>query len=61
MTKLSIWMLVLAAGIAGGTAWSQEAATAPEEETYQGIPYRSGGIGRDERDALERAAKDYNL
>ncbi|MGH7820796.1 MAG: carboxypeptidase regulatory-like domain-containing protein [Candidatus Binatia bacterium] len=44
-----------------GAAWSQQTAAAPAEENYQGVPFRSGGVGRDEREALERASGGYNL
>lgn len=60
MTKLSVWRTAaLTAAVLLAPAGAQEGA--PQEETYQGIPYRSGGVGRDERDALERASQGYNL
>ncbi len=33
----------------------------PQVQTYAGIPYLSGGIGLDEREALRSLAKEYNL
>src|SRR5713226_3356504 len=33
----------------------------PQIQTYTGIPYLSGGIGLDEREALRFLAKEYNL
>ena len=33
----------------------------PQAQTYAGIPYLSGGIGLDEREALRSLAKEYNL
>jgi hypothetical protein len=32
-----------------------------EAKSERGVPYLSGGIGLDERDALRATAKDYNL
>lgn len=32
-----------------------------EVEDYRGIPYVSGGVGEDSRDALQETARDYNL
>ena len=33
----------------------------PQVQTYAGIPYLSGGIGLDEREALRSLANEYNL
>src|SRR5262245_50839975 len=33
----------------------------PQVQTYAGIPYLSGGIGLDEREALHSMAQEYNL
>src|SRR5262245_64716920 len=35
--------------------------SAPQVQTYQGIPYLSGGIGEEEREMLRRLAHDYNV
>ena len=32
-----------------------------KEKAYEGIPYISGGVGQEERDALAVKSKDYNL
>ena len=33
----------------------------PQVQTYAGIPYLSGGIGLDEREALRSLANEYNM
>ncbi len=43
-------------GLAMSTAWSQSQAT-----TQEGIPYVSGGVGDEERAAMEGLAGQYNL
>jgi hypothetical protein len=38
-----------------------QAPTGIEVQDYRGIPYVSGGVGEDSRDALKEAVRDYNL
>lgn len=38
-----------------------QAPTSIEVQDYRGIPYVSGGVGEDSRDALKETARDYNL
>lgn len=55
--ELMTWMLLAAVWLSlPGVAEAQERRTSPE-----GIPYVSGGIGTDERSALEALAGEYNL
>jgi hypothetical protein len=65
MKETRIAIAVLAAMLAAGgraTAGAQERprdAAAPV--TYEGVPYVTGGIGRDERERLLAVSRDYNL
>jgi len=38
-----------------------EALEHTERGTYQGVPWISGGVGKDEREAIMSAVSDYNL
>ncbi len=40
---------------------SEDTSVPSEEKTAAGIPYLSGGIGLDEREALRAVSKEYNL
>jgi hypothetical protein len=40
---------------------AQEPVEATEAVSAEGSPHLSGGVGKDEREQLEAAAKDYNL
>jgi len=50
--------LLLGLRAAGVTA---QGLSAPQAQTYQGIPYLSGGIGEEEREMLRRLAHNYNV
>lgn len=55
--ELMTWMLLAAVWLnLPGVAEAQEQRTSPE-----GIPYVSGGVGTDEREALKALAGQYNL
>jgi hypothetical protein len=41
--------------------WAQESVEAPKAVSAQGAPHLSGGVGKDEREQLDAAAKNYNL
>ena len=59
-----IGLIVLSLFVLSNTAVSFSAETpAPPlmVKEYEGIPYVSGGIGLDEREAVRAMAKDYNL
>lgn len=41
--------------------WAQDGEYTPPLKTDRGIDYRTGGIGKDERDALVAATRGYSL
>ena len=59
-----IGLIVLSLFVLGNSAvsFSAEAPATPlMVKDYEGIPYVSGGIGLDEREALSAIASEYNL
>ena len=50
--------LLLGLRAAGVTA---QGLSSPQVQTYQGIPYLSGGFGEEERETLRHMAHEYNV
>lgn len=62
MRTKGIVVLLVAAVVGSSPAFSQEAEEDPTlPRSYQGIEYRSGGVGKEERDVLIRHGGEYNL
>jgi hypothetical protein len=51
----------LSGGGSPGYGYPQGSPAPSAEHTATGIPYVSGGVGLDERDALRAVSNDYNL
>ena len=58
ITVIGLALLLLGLRSAGVTA---QGLDSPQVQTYQGIPYLSGGIGEEERETLRHMAHDYNV
>src|SRR5215211_1591192 len=54
-------VVLLNVGGSLGYSYTQGAPAPSAERTATGIPYLSGGVGLDERDALRAASGEYNL
>jgi hypothetical protein len=50
---------ILYLALAGGTSFAYDQII--EAETMDGIPYATGGVGKEERAAMEKMSRDYNL
>jgi hypothetical protein len=62
MKKISIIFMSLSVLSFALVCFSAEAPATPlMVKDYEGIPYVSGGIGLDEREALSATASEYNL
>ena len=62
MGKMGLIVFIIVVLSYGTVSFSAEAPVPPlMVKDYEGIPYVSGGIGLDEREALRAMAKDYNL
>ena len=62
MKKVSIIFMSLSVLSLAVVCFSAEAPATPlMVKDYEGIPYVSGGIGLDEREALSATASEYNL
>jgi hypothetical protein len=59
LRRCTVLGLLTFAAVSG--PWAQESVEAPKAVSAQGAPHLSGGVGKDEREQLEAAAKDYNL
>jgi hypothetical protein len=58
MLFMSLIVLCMCASV--GYAQTDESSTV-QPKHYGNVPYLSGGVGSDEREALSQAARDYNL
>lgn len=59
-TLLSLLVIVMSLGTLE-SAVAEDMSAMPEVKTTNGIEYLSGGIGKDQSDAMKAAAKDYTL
>jgi hypothetical protein len=59
-TLLSLVVIAVSLGTLG-SAIADDMDAMPEVKTQNGISYVSGGIGKDQSDAMNAAAKDYTL
>ncbi len=58
---LCIFTSLFILGTGAGSFSAGTAAQLPVLQHYEGIPYISGGIGEDEREAMRSISRDYNL
>jgi len=62
LKKMSVAVIAIVFAVACNTAYAQEKyELSVKEKSYQGIPYLSGGVTLDEREALAASAGKYNL
>jgi len=69
IARMRFLLMVVVVSLALGPALATEhVPSAPgdalehaERGTYQGVPWLSGGVGKDEREAMMAAVSDYNL
>ena len=59
-TLLSLVVIAVSVGTLG-PAIADDMDSMPEAKTQNGITYLSGGIGKDQSEAMKAAAKDYTL
>jgi len=59
---VGLLIIAIVFGVACSVAFAEEIyVPSIKEKAYEGIPYISGGVGQEERDALAAKSKDYNL
>lgn len=61
MNTLKPVVFAIAAAVAGTAAFAEQSGGLPKEQVQGSVHFVSGGIGKDEADAMQRAMKRYPL